>query len=197
MSINGDESPLPNDSIMRRKSTQGAKTYIRRLEAFARCRGAEVSWGGRLPGVFGRIDQGRIALREGLSAEQSLQTLVHELTHLLVHCHASPRVDRTVCEYEAEAVERWVMAALEADQAPGSERCSSFTEDLLATSVERVRHAATVLIHAALKAPQVRRAAIGSEPQTAVQIDTATGEEVVLNDELYRVRDLIGLAKPL
>jgi hypothetical protein len=182
---------------MRRKRNARIKIQLRRLEEFARCCGAQVVWSSRLSGVFGQVDQGQIALRNGLSPEQALHTLVHELTHLLMHCHASPRINRTVCEYEAEAVERWVSAALEANEEGGWIDPSAFTDDLLATSIARVQRAASILIYVARQDPDDWRDPSRSESEAAIKIDTPTGEEVVLHDELYRMRNLIGLAKPL
>ncbi len=48
----------------------------------------------------------------GLSPEQELLTLVHELAHWLAHREACPGLHCTVFEYEAEAVEALVMARL-------------------------------------------------------------------------------------
>ncbi len=114
-----------------------------------------------------------------------------------MHCHASPRINRTVCEYEAEAVEKWVSAALKGNDEGGWVDPCAFTDDLLATSVARVQRAASILVYVAQQDPEVWREPSASEPKAAIKIDTPAGEEVILHDELYRMRDLIGLAKPL
>ena len=101
------------------------------------------------PEVSGRVEDRRIVLRAGLSLEQQLLTLAHELTHLIAHCNASPRLNRTVCEYEAEAVERWVGAALRVPPYADDWPDLSVTDDLLACSVVRVRWVASTLVSAA------------------------------------------------
>jgi hypothetical protein len=124
--------------------------YIERLERFSRQCGATVIRNSLESGVLGRVEGRRIVLRSGLSLELELLTLAHELTHLLAHCNASPRLNRTVCEYEAEAVEKWVGAAL--DVSPHAEAgldVASLTDDLLAGSVIRVRWAAATLLRVA------------------------------------------------
>ncbi|HXA37086.1 MAG TPA: ImmA/IrrE family metallo-endopeptidase [Steroidobacteraceae bacterium] len=124
--------------------------YIERLEEFSAKCGAPVIRNSLASGIFGRVEERHIVLRTGLSLEQQILTLAHELTHLIAHCNANPRIHRTVCEYEAEAVERWVGAELKlapfAEEAPD---LSSITDDLLAGSVVRVRWAACTLVDAA------------------------------------------------
>jgi hypothetical protein len=133
----------------------------------------------------GQIEDRRIVLRAGLTLEQQLLTLVHELTHRIVHCNTLPRVNRTVCEYEAEAVEKWVGAALKGGPSAGEDLDAAVTEDLLACSVTRVRWASHVILKVAL------------QPQATVEFDAAAREEVVLNDELHGVGNFIRLPQPL
>jgi len=124
--------------------------YIDRLERFSMQCGAKVIRNSLAGGVLGRVEGRRIVLRGGLSLEQQLLTLAHELTHLIAHCNASPRPNRTVCEYEAEAVEKWVGAELKVS--PHTEAgldVASLTDDLLACSVIRVRWAAGTLLRVA------------------------------------------------
>jgi IrrE N-terminal-like domain len=126
------------------------KLYIDRLEQFSVHCGATVIRNSLVGGVLGRVDGRRIVLRSGLSLERQVLTLAHELTHLIAHCNVSPRLNRTVCEYEAEAVERWVGAELKVS--PYAEEgldFSSLTDDLLAGSVVRVRWVARTLVSAA------------------------------------------------
>jgi hypothetical protein len=124
--------------------------YLERLEQFsARC-GAPVIRDSLMADVNGRVEERHIVLRLGLSREQQVLTLVHELTHLIAHCNANPKLNRTVCEYEAEAVERWVGAELGVrPYAAEALDIASVTEDLLACSVARVRWAAVTLVNAA------------------------------------------------
>ena len=126
------------------------KLYIDRLEQFSVHCGATVIRNSLAGGVLGRVEGRRIVLRRGLSLERQVLTLAHELTHLIAHCNVSPRLNRTVCEYEAEAVERWVGAELKVP--PYAEEgldVSSLTDDLLAGSVVRVRWVARTLVSAA------------------------------------------------
>jgi hypothetical protein len=182
---------------MRRVRTAELHTYIRRLEHFAELCGVPVVRNSLVAGVLGQIEERRIVLRAGLSLEQQLLTLVHELTHCIAHCKSSPPVNRTVCEYEAEAVERWVGAALKVGP-PADHNLDAATllEDLLACSVRRVRWASHVILKAATDnepAATLERL----QPQAPVEIDAAAREEVVLNDELHGVRDFIRLTQAL
>ena len=124
--------------------------YIDRLEKFSLRCGAPVMRNSLALGVLGCVEDCRIVLRVGLSLEQEVLTLAHELTHLIAHCNARPRLNRTVCEYEAEAVEKWVGAELKvAPYALDGTDVASVTDDLLADSVVRVRWAACALVNAA------------------------------------------------
>jgi uracil phosphoribosyltransferase len=166
------------------------QTYIRRLERFAESCGVPVVRNSLVAGVLGQIEERRIVLRAGLTLEQQLLTLVHELTHLIIHCNASPRINRTVCEYEAEAVERWVGAVLGAGPAGADGLdATTMTEDLLACSVVRVRWASEVILKAARDG-----ASQCLQSQPAVEIDAAACEEIVFNDELHGLRNLVRLA---
>ena len=170
--------------------------YVRRLERFAANCGVPVVRNSLVAGVLGQIEGRRIVLRTGLTLEQQLLTLVHELTHRIIHCNASPPLNRTVCEYEAEAVERWVGAALKVGPSAKDDLDADVTEDLLACSVARVRWASHVILQIArdsafgLSAPDL-------QSQAAVEIDAAAGKEFVLNDELHGVCNLIRLTQPL
>ena len=170
------------------------QTYIRRLERFAESCGVPVVRNSLVAGVLGQIEERRIVLRAGLTLEQQLLTLVHELTHLIIHCNANPRVDRTVCEYEAEAVERWVGAVLSAGpSAADGLDATTMTEDLLACSVLRVRWASEVILKAA-RDGAFRLASECLQSQPAVQIDATACEEIVFDDELHGLRNLVRLA---
>jgi hypothetical protein len=171
------------------------QTAIRHLEQFAEGRGAPVVRNSLIAGVLGRVEERRIILRRGLSLKQQLATLVHELTHLMVHCNAKPPINRTVCEYEAEAVERWVCDALQSITADADLNATTLTEDLLACSVVRVRWAAHMLLRVARDGASA--AAQSLQPQSAVEIDAAAGKEVVFNNELHGVRNFIRLTETL
>jgi hypothetical protein len=145
--------------------------YIDRLEQFsARC-GAPVIRDSLSALVSGRVDERHIVLGLELSPEQQVLTLVHELTHLIAHCHAKPRLNRTICEYEAEAVERWVGIELGVrPYAAETLDVASLTEDLLACSVARVRWAAVTLVRAARSDDAAAVNPRGLQAQPAVEI---------------------------
>jgi IrrE N-terminal-like domain len=126
--------------------------FIDRLESFAAARGVVVCRTALCPWVLGRLQDQRMILRSGLSKEQQLLTLIHELAHLLAH--SDGRLNRTVCEYEAEAVERLVAGQLGLkDSARTPIDVSTVTDDLLACSVVRVRKVSGTLLAAARGAP--------------------------------------------
>jgi hypothetical protein len=117
--------------------------HIRCLERYLAQSGARLVRA-RMPDlVHGGVSKGLITLQADLNPEQQLTTLVHELTHWLVHRDglAAQGSCCTIYEYEAEAVEALVMARLglpcpgygpqEVDPAPP-------TDGLLSSSVARV-----------------------------------------------------------
>jgi len=117
------------------------------LEEFSARHGVSVFRTPLSPWVVGRMDENQIILRSGLSKEQQLRTLIHELTHFLAH-RAEERLDRTVCEYEAEAVERLVAGQLGLKDLGTTIDLTTVTDDLLACSVVRVRSVARTLLAA-------------------------------------------------
>ena len=175
---------------------QPLQLYIERLESLARRCGITVLRHSLEAGVLGRIEERRIVLRARLTPAQELLTLVHELSHLLLHRDVSPPLDRTICEYEAEAVERWVGTVLRIEPYDDNlEVLETVTDGLLACSVKRVRCASLLLLEIARGMPAFQNRRL--QTQSAVQVDTAAGEEVILNNELRGVRDFIRLTQPL
>lgn len=121
--------------------------FIDRLEQFSALRGIAVLRTPLSPWVLGRMEARQVVLRSDLSKEKQLLTLIHELTHFLVHTEA--QLDRTVCEYEAEAVEKLVAGQLGIKGSMGEPiDLASVTDDLLACSVVRVRWVAGTLLNA-------------------------------------------------
>jgi hypothetical protein len=157
---------------------QALENYVERNGArLVRCRLPE--W------VHGRVRQDLITLHADLSPEQELPALVHELAHWLAHRNTGSRMHCTLFEYEAEAVEQLVMARLGLplpchllDPARDSP-----TDDLLSASVARVRWASELIC-----------AALGLQPQAAVDVDAPAREEIVLEYEEHRLRDFLGAA---
>jgi hypothetical protein len=128
---------------------QQIRDHIRALEDYLAGRGARLD---RLPmpeWLVGRQRSDQIQLRSGLTPEEELPALLHELTHWLVHSAApgSARLqgaERTICEYEAEAVEVVVLSRLGLQRLlpRGSELIEIDPADaLLAHSKRRVTYA--------------------------------------------------------
>jgi hypothetical protein len=128
-------------SIRGRRDMRDIEQSIEALHHFARRRGTAVRYASLPHGIGGCVDGGKIVLRTGLSPQQELLTLVHELTHVMAHvASVRARTPRTVCEYEAEAVER-LIAQRSGFAAADCEPCMSepsFPDGLLADSVTRV-----------------------------------------------------------
>lgn len=127
--------------------------HIRSLESLLERSGVRLVRSRLPPAVLGRTSRDQITLREDLSPEQQLLTLVHELAHWLAHREPLPdaHAQSTVFEYEAEAVEALVMARLGLPRsdgtAPGPDPGSP-TDDLLPVSVRRVIWASGRICHA-------------------------------------------------
>jgi hypothetical protein len=130
------------------------------LEDFSALHGVSVFRTPLSPWVVGRMDENQIVLRQGLSKELQLLTLVHELTHFLAHRTGAP-LNRTVCEYEAEAVEKLVAGQLGLKVFGNTIDLNTVTDDLLACSVMRVRWVTRTLLAAVqdVKPAQIPKAA--------------------------------------
>jgi IrrE N-terminal-like domain len=152
------------------------QNFIDALEAFSTQQGIAVFRTPLSPWVVGRIDEQRIVLRSGLSKKQQLLTLVHELTHFLAH-RPDAQLNRTVCEYEAEAVEKLVACQLGLKELGTAIDPATITDDLMACSVTRVRWVARTLLAAARderrsvhSAAAQAGASARLEPQATVEI---------------------------
>jgi hypothetical protein len=132
---------------------------IDRLEEFSTLQGVSVLRTPLSPWVVGRVDEKQIVLRRGLSKEQQLLTLIHELTHFLAH-RSAEQLDRTVCEYEAEAVEKLVAGQLGLKDLGTAIDLTTVTDDLLACSVARVRWVTRTLLTALQDAKLEAQAAV-------------------------------------
>jgi hypothetical protein len=119
--------------------------FIDRLEEFSTLQGISVFRTPLSPWVVGRTQGRQVVLRSGLSKEAQLLTLIHELTHFLAH-RPEEQLDRTVCEYEAEAVEKLVGGQLGLKILGAVIDPTTVTDDLLACSVSRVRRVARILL---------------------------------------------------
>jgi hypothetical protein len=168
---------------------------IHALEAYIERSGASLRRTPLPACVHGRMHCDLITLRTGLSPQQELVALVHELTHWLAHRDARCGMDCTLYEYEAEAVEALVMARLGLPHSAADFALdpASPTDNLLSASVARVISAGG-RICAALGVVAETRV---SEAQTAIDLEAATGEEVVLEYEHHGMGDFLGLSEPL
>jgi IrrE N-terminal-like domain len=144
--------------------------FIDRLEEFSARQGVSVFRTPLSPWVVGSMDEKQVVLRSGLSKEKQLLTLIHELTHFLAH-RSEEQLNRTVCEYEAEAVEKLVGAQLGLKNLGAAIDPATVTDDLLACSVSRVRRVARILLAAVQDAkPAAQIAADRLKPQAPVEI---------------------------
>jgi hypothetical protein len=118
--------------------------HIRSLEGYVECSGARLLRGALPEWVHGRVCGDLIILRAGLTPEQELPILVHELAHWLAHRDACPGAHCTLFEYEAEAVEALVMARLGLPRPAAEAAGTTFddpTDGLLSASLARVNFA--------------------------------------------------------
>jgi hypothetical protein len=121
--------------------------FIDALEQFSARHGVAVHRTALSPWVEGSMDEKQLVLRSGLSKERQLLTLIHELTHFLAH-RPDLQLNRTVCEYEAEAVEKLVAGQLGLKELGSAIDLTTVTDNLLACSVARVRWVARTLLAA-------------------------------------------------
>jgi hypothetical protein len=149
--------------------------FIDRLEEFCALQGVSVFRTPLRPWVVGRMDENQIVLRSGLSKEQQLLTLIHELTHYLAH-RPEEHLDRTVCEYEAEAVEKLVAGQLGLKTKGTAIHLTTVTDDLLACSVARVRWVARLLLAAA---QDVDPSAHSAKPRAHLAVDRLQAQAAV------------------
>jgi hypothetical protein len=144
--------------------------FIDALEEFSARQGVSVFRTRLSPWVVGRMNEKQVVLRSGLSKEQQLLTLVHELTHFLAH-GPEAQLNRTVCEYEAEAVEKLVAGYLGLKNLGAAIDLTAVTDDLLACSVARVRRVSRTLLTALQDVkPAASIAADRLQAQAAVEI---------------------------
>ena len=116
--------------------------HIRSLEAYVERSGARLVRTALPECVCGQLRGDVITLRSGLSPEQQLVTLVHELVHWLAHRDARPGLHCTWFEYEAQAVEALVMTRLGLPLpafVSADFGLESPTDGLLSASVARVK----------------------------------------------------------
>lgn len=159
--------------------------HIRCLEAYVEGRGARVVRQALPPAVHGGSAKDLITIQANLDLEQQLLALVHEMAHWLAHQDSqAPGARATIYEYEAEAVEALVMARLGLPD-PSADLCGDRpTDGLVSSSLRRVLSATGSICQALGLDP-------GSEAKTAVDLDAASREEIILEDEEHRVRDFL------
>jgi hypothetical protein len=170
--------------------------YIHALEGYIRCSGARLSRAALPECVHGRVYRDLITLRTGLSPKQELVALVHELAHWLAHRDARCRMDCTLFEYEAEAVEALVMARLDLPHAAVDASAfglTSPTDNLLSASVARVIWASARICDALGVGAETQV----SEPQASINLEAAPGKEIVFEYEQHGMGDFLGSPEAL
>jgi hypothetical protein len=170
--------------------------HIRSLEAYVERSGARLVRTALPECVCGQLCGDVITLRLGLSPEQQLLTLVHELAHWLAHRDARPGPYCTWFEYEAQAVEALVMTRLGLPL-PAFDSADLGQESpmhgLLSDSVARVKWVSRRICGVlGLEAEP-----LASEPQAPVHIEAAAGKEIVLKDKQYGVSDFVRFSQTL
>jgi len=165
---------------------------IQALETYIARSGARLARGPLPECIQGRVFCDLITLRADLSPQQELLTLVHELTHWLVHRDACCRMDCTLFEYEAEAVEALVMARLVPDAIDVVDGANP-TDNLLRASAARVRCASAHICGALGIDPEIR----ASETQAPIDLEAATGKEIILKYEQHGVGNFLGSSEAL
>ena len=190
----------PSERMMGSPPNMGSRAvtaildHIHSLEGYVERSGARLVRTTLPEWVHGRACCDLITLRTGLSPEQELLTLVHELVHWLAHRDVCPGLYCTVFEYEAEAVEALVMARLGMPR-PGLDAVDfdGPTDGLLSASVTRVNSASSRICGAlGLKTERPP-----SEPQSPVHVEASAGKEIVLEYEQHGVGDFLGLPQAL
>jgi hypothetical protein len=162
--------------------------HIHSLQTYVERGGARVLRSALPDCVHGRVICDLITLRAGLTPQQELSALVHEVAHWLVHRDTHAVADCTLFEYEAEAVEAAIMSRL--GYAPPA---GMTAYGLLSASAARVRSAEARICDAlGLGANR-----LASEPQSAVDLEAPSGEEIVFEDERYGMGDFLGLPEAL
>ena len=174
--------------------------HIRSLEFYAERNGARLVRTSLPECVAGRVFRNFILVRSGQSPKQELSTLVHELTHWLVHRDEPTHLTCTLFEYEAEAVEALVMAqlGLRPVSDPRDRDEDGPTDGLLSASVTRVLRASKGIC-AALglnDGGQNERQPV-SEPQAAVDLEATPGKEIVFEYEAHRMGDFVRFSQAL
>jgi hypothetical protein len=151
--------------------------FIDRLAQFSALHGVAVFRTSLSPWVVGRLADKQIVLRSGLSKEKQLLALLHELTHLLAHSEAT--LNRTVCEYEAEAVEKLVAGQLGLKDSMGAPiDLATVTDDLLACSVARVRWVARTLLAAVQDAKSAAHIVEAAAPIAADRLQAQAAVQI-------------------
>jgi hypothetical protein len=170
--------------------------HIRSLELYAARGGARLVREVLPDWVCGRVSQDLITLHAGLSPEQELLTLVHELTHWLAHRDRGAGLQCTLYEYEAEAVEAIVMGrlGLKYPRIDAQDlHLDSPTDGLLAASVKRVLWASGRISDAlGLEAQR-----LSSEAQAPIHLEASAGEEIILEYKQHGMSDFVGPSQAL
>ena len=123
--------------------------HLERLKGFVQSQGINLEYA-RLNSVEGFAEAGRIVLRQGLEPAEEFSTLVHELSHSLLHQRDREKLPtKTVRETEAEATAYVVCEAIGLEtRTASSDYIAAYKgqKDTLAKSLQRIQQTASEII---------------------------------------------------
>jgi antirestriction protein ArdC len=159
--------PIPGTTVSSSEVTVATVTpavaaALEFLKAFIAAEGTALHYEILRPGLFGYTDGRTITCREGLDAQVELATLIHEITHALLHfdrdngCKLAS--DLTTREIEAESVTYILCTQLglaESDTQASVDYIRAYrgTPETLDRSLERIRNTANRLSAALIPEP--------------------------------------------
>jgi len=124
-------------------------SYLAKLKRSVQSQGIKLEYAD-MRSVEGFAQAGRIVLREGLEPGEEFSTLVHELSHSLLHQHdREKQPTKTVRETEAEAIAYIVCEAIGLETKTASSDYIALYEgkkDTLAESLQRIQQTASMII---------------------------------------------------
>ena len=122
--------------------------YLERLKQFVQSHDIKLEYAS-LNSVEGFAGKGRIVVRQDLEPGEEFSTMVHELSHALLHVHDGVPEAKTVRETEAEAIAYIVCEAVGLQTNTASSDYIALckgSKDTLAKSLQRIQETAGVII---------------------------------------------------
>jgi len=149
----GKELPEPN------RVKGDPEEYLDRLEDFIQEHNIDVEYTEQLRGVDGVSSGGQVTILASLSPAEQFSTLVHELSHELLHWKNGKSNKTVVRETEAEAVAFIVCQAIGLDTGQSSSdyiQLYSGTTNTLLDSLQRIQRTAREIIDGIVKTEEHR-----------------------------------------